>query len=92
MGRSKFEPFPPHLNIAQVVDSTPSFQFASRITCDAIDQYPPEDFQRLVFLNVVVLGLPLVIEGFNERLNKNLFSETWLRQSCASKGKPLSWI
>lgn len=89
MGRSKFEPFPPHLDVAQLVESTPPFQFASRIACDAIDQYPPEDFQRLIFLNVVVLGLPLVIEGFEERLDKNLFSEKWLRQSCATKGKLL---
>ncbi|KAJ6122532.1 hypothetical protein N7512_004997 [Penicillium capsulatum] len=85
MGRSKFEPFPPHLDVAQVVESTPSFEFATRITCDAIDDSSPEDFQRLIYLNVVVLGLPLVIEGFQERLDKSLFSKDWLRETYATK-------
>lgn len=87
MGRAAFEAFPPHLNLAEVVESTPTFEFVPRITCDAIDQWPREDFEKLVFVRVVQLGLPLVIEGFQGRLDKDLFSEKWLRQNYSTNGK-----
>ena len=92
MVRAVFEPFPPHLNIADVVESTPTFEFVPRIACDAIDQWPCEDFERLVFVRVVQLGLPLVIEGFQDRLDQNLFSEKWLREHYSTNGKLFPWI
>jgi hypothetical protein len=36
---------------------------------------------------VVLTGRPLVVEGFQQRWNKVLFSEKWLRGQYSSKGK-----
>ncbi|KAJ5081428.1 hypothetical protein NUU61_009692 [Penicillium alfredii] len=83
--RAVFEPFPPNLDIGDLVDSTPKFNFAWRITCDSIDENPREDFEQLVLFHVILSGRPLVIEGFQKRLDKFLFSEKWLRQNCAGK-------
>lgn len=85
------EPLPPLLNIQQVVESTPNFDFAMRITCDAVDEFPLEDFEKLVLFQVVLTGRPLVIEGFHQRFDKGLFSEKWLRENYASKSELVLW-
>jgi hypothetical protein len=82
-----FEPMSPLLDIDEIVDSTPNFQLAMRVTCDSIKEFPLEDFERLVLYQVVLSGRPLVIEGFQEYLDNNLFSEKWLQEKYASKGK-----
>ncbi|KAJ5530086.1 hypothetical protein N7527_003479 [Penicillium freii] len=83
--RLAFEPLSPVLDIHRVVESTPNFEFAMDITCDSIEEFPLEDFERLVLFQVVLSGRPLVIRGFNRRLDKNLFSEKWLREKYAKK-------
>ncbi|CAG8043297.1 unnamed protein product [Penicillium olsonii] len=83
--RMAFEPIPPDLDINAVVASTPNFQFGMRITCDTIDQLPLEHFEKLVLYQVVLSGRPLIIEGFQKYLDKNLFSERWLRETHSSK-------
>lgn len=82
-----FEPFPPDLDVDDLVDSAHDMVFAKRITCDAIDEWPREDFEKLVLFHVVKLGIPLVVEGFHERLDKGLFSTGWLQQNYALKGE-----
>ncbi|CAG8056167.1 unnamed protein product [Penicillium salamii] len=83
--RMAFEPMPPDLDINAVVESTPNFEFAMRITCESIDEHPLEQFEKLVLYQVVLSGRPLVIEGFQEYLDKRLFSERWLRETYSSK-------
>ncbi|CEO61178.1 hypothetical protein PMG11_05488 [Penicillium brasilianum] len=83
--RAVFEPFPPHLNIEEVVQTTPSFEFAKRISCDSVSQFPREVLELYVLTHVVKLGLPLVITGFDKHLDKDLFSEKWLQQHYASQ-------
>ncbi|KAJ5570382.1 uncharacterized protein N7459_009812 [Penicillium hispanicum] len=83
--RTGFEPFPPNLDLHHEVDSTANFTFVERIHCQAINQNPREEFEQLVLYHVVLLGIPLVIEGFHDHLNKRLFSEQWLRQKYSSK-------
>lgn len=85
--RAAFVPFSPRLDIREFVDSRENIKFAHRITCDAIDEYPVEDFENLVYMHVIRSGKPLVIEGFEERLNQNLFSADWLRQHKAKDGR-----
>lgn len=82
-----FEPLPPLLDIHQVVESTPNFEFAMRITCDTIDEFPLEDLEKLVLFQVVLSGRPLVIEGFHQRFDQGLFSEKWLRGKYSSKSE-----
>lgn len=85
--RAVFEPFPPHLNIEEVVQTTPSFEFAKRISCDSVSQFPREVLELYVLTHVVKLGLPLVITGFDKHLDKDLFSEKWLQQHYASQSR-----
>jgi hypothetical protein len=85
--RLAFEPLSPVLDIHRVVESTPNFEFAMEITCDSIEEFPLEDFERLVLFQVVLSGRPLVIRGFHQRLDKSIFSEKWLREKYAKKGE-----
>ena len=86
--RAAFEPFPTHLNVKELVDTTDNFEFAARIPTEALDAYPREEFEKLVHLNVIMLGIPLVIEGFQAHLDKRLFSSKWLQRNGQSKSLP----
>ncbi|KAF9251562.1 hypothetical protein DTO013E5_4011 [Penicillium roqueforti] len=83
--RLAFEPLSPLLDIREVVESTPNFEFAMNITCDSIDEFPLADFEKLVLFQVVLSGKPLVIRGFDKHLDKQIFSEKWLREKYAKK-------
>ena len=85
--RAAFEPIPPDLDISALVDSTPNFEFVSRINCDSIDNFGIEKFESLVRLHVIYTGKPLVVGGFNERLDASIFSEKWLRRHHSQKSK-----
>lgn len=87
--RAAFEPISPELDVQALVDSTPNFEFVVRFHCDAIDEYGLEKFDELVWRHVVQAGKPLVVEGFNERLDNSIFSENWLRTHYGKKGKSL---
>ncbi|CAI7582477.1 unnamed protein product [Penicillium pancosmium] len=78
--RAAFAAFPTNLDIRDFVNSKENIVFATRITCDSIDEYPLEEFENLIYTHVIRLGKPLVIEGFEDRLNQNLFSVDWLRK------------
>jgi len=80
-----FEPISPDLDVAALVESTPNFEFAVRIHCDAIDEQGLENFEKLVLLHVVLGGKPLVIEGYDKRLEKWIFSEQWLKDNYSTK-------
>ncbi|KAL2010169.1 hypothetical protein VTN00DRAFT_5976 [Thermoascus crustaceus] len=80
-----FEPISPDLDLTALVESTPNFEFAVRIHCDAIDEQGLENFEKLVLLHVVLGGKPLVIEGYDRRLEKWIFSEQWLRDNYSTK-------
>lgn len=83
-----FEPLPPDLDVAALVESTDNFKYAARIHCDAIDLQGTANFEKLVLLHVIVSGKPLVIEGYNSerRLPSSLFSTKWLRETMGTKG------
>ncbi|KAJ5787410.1 hypothetical protein N7457_002400 [Penicillium paradoxum] len=83
--RLAFEPLPPLLDVQHIVESTPNFDFAMRINCDTVDEFPLEDFERLILFQVVLTGRPLVIEGFHHRFDKVLFTEKWLREKYSEK-------
>lgn len=85
--RAAFVPFPTHLDLKDFVSSRENIVFATRINCKSIDQYPLEDFENLVYTHVIRTGKPLVIEGFEERLNQNLFSPDWLKRYMGKKSK-----
>lgn len=87
--RAAFEPISPELDIQELLDSSPNFELAARIHCDALDEHGLKKFEQLVALHVANGGKPLVVEGFNERLDSSVFSENWLRTEYGKKSKSL---
>ncbi|GKZ24554.1 hypothetical protein AbraCBS73388_011381 [Aspergillus brasiliensis] len=83
--RAAFEPLSPDLDLTELVNSTPNFKEVARIHCDMIDENGLEIFEKLVLLHVVRGGKPLVVEGFNHRLDNSIFSEKWLRNHYSSR-------
>ncbi|KAL4899170.1 hypothetical protein BDW74DRAFT_164012 [Aspergillus multicolor] len=85
--RAAFEPISPTLDVEDLVKSSPNFEDAVRIHCDAIDENGLENFEKLVLLHVIVRGLPLVVEGFDKKLDSAIFSEKWLRTHYSAKSE-----
>ncbi|KAF3492026.1 JmjC domain-containing protein [Arthroderma uncinatum] len=83
--RAAFEPISPDLDYTSLVESTPNFHPVTRIHCDAIDEQGIENFEKLVKLHVIMGGKPLVVEGYQSRLEKWIFSSRWLKDNHGSK-------
>jgi hypothetical protein len=82
-----FGPISPDLDLAALVESTPNFDYVTRIHCDMIDQQGLVAFEKLVLLHVVLGGKPLIVEGYQERLDRWTFADQWLMDNCSSKGE-----
>jgi len=50
-----------------------------------IDHQGLENFEKLVLIHVILGGKPLVIEGYDTRLDRWSFATQWLRDNCGSK-------
>ncbi|KAK3632351.1 hypothetical protein LTR56_016365 [Elasticomyces elasticus] len=83
--RASFVPISPHFDLKKLVESTPNFSFVDRISCDMIDQQGIEAFEKLVLLHVVMGGKPLVIDGYEDRLDPWTFSQKWIRDNCGEE-------
>ena len=86
-----FEPISPEFDLKGMVESQPNFEWVVRIHCDMIDHQGLENFEKLVLIHVVLGGKPLVIEGYEGRLDRWTFALQWLRDNCGSKGMPSSF-
>jgi hypothetical protein len=51
-----------------------------------IEHQGMEAFEKLILLHVIIGGKPLVIEGYQERLDRWTFALQWLRDNCSQKG------
>lgn len=85
--RAAFEAIPPDLDVVKLVNSTPNFEYVDRIHCDSIDELGLDNFEKMVLGHVILSGKPLVIEGFNDRLDKSIFSEKWLLKHHGARGE-----
>ncbi|KAK3387268.1 hypothetical protein B0H63DRAFT_431150 [Podospora didyma] len=83
--QAKFDPIPPDLDLHDLVERTPNFQWVLRISAAQIRNIGPQEFEKLVFLHVIHGGKPLVIEKWNDRLPKSLFSGEWLESNYNKK-------
>lgn len=83
--RAAFEPISPGIDVADLVESTPNFEYVVRIHCDAIDQQGVDEFEKLVLFHVILGGKPLVVEGYQDRLEKWIFGLQWLKDNHGSK-------
>lgn len=84
-----FQPIPPDLDLPQLVEETPNFEYVTRISCDMIEEQGLDSFDKLVLLHVILGGKPLVIEGFQSRLDEWTFTSQWLQDNCGTKCRPL---
>jgi hypothetical protein len=81
-----FEPISPDFDLKGLVESQANFEWVVRIHCDMIDHQGLENFEKLVLIHVILGGKPLVIEGYEGRLDRWTFALQWLRDNCGSKG------
>lgn len=80
--QAKFDPIPPDLHLEGLVDRTPNFEWVQRIPANKIRKL---EFEKLVWYQVVKQGKPLVIEGWNSKLPKSLFSAQYLETAYNKK-------
>lgn len=80
-----FDPISPNLDLASLVEETPNFEYVTRISCDMIETQGLEAFDKLVLLHVILGGKPLVVEGFQHRLDEWTFTTQWLQDNCGKK-------
>ena len=83
--QAKFDPIPPDLDLDALVDSTPSFEWVVRVSAAQIRNLGPLEFEKLVTIHVINGGRPLVIEKWNGRLPRELFSADWLETGYDKK-------
>ena len=83
--QAKFDPIPPDLDLPILVERTPNFHWAQRISAAQIRNIGPQEFEKLVFLHVIHNGKPLGIEKWNDRLPKSLFGAEWLEGTHGKK-------
>ncbi|KAM0282815.1 hypothetical protein ACHAQH_002819 [Verticillium albo-atrum] len=76
--QARFDPISPDLDLYGLVDRCANFEWVVRISIHQIRNLGPEEFEKLVMLQVINGGKPLVIEGWNEVLPKDIFSREWL--------------
>lgn len=80
--QAKFDPIPPDLDLQGLVDRTANFEFAQRIPASKIRKL---EFEKLVWYQVIKQGKPLVIEGWQGKLPKSLFSSQFLEANYNKK-------
>ena len=80
-----FDPISPDLDLAALVEETPNFEYVTRVSCDMIEAQSMEAFEKLILLHVILGGKPLVIEGFQKRLDEWTFTSQWLQDNCGKK-------
>lgn len=83
--QAKFDPIPPDLDLPSLVDRTPNFRWAQRVSRAQIRSLSQQDFEKLVAIHVIAGGKPLVIEGWDAVLPSSLFSAGWLEHSYDKK-------
>jgi len=84
---ASFKPIPPELDVHKLVENTPSFRYATRISCTEIDEQGLHHFRNKVQDHVVNKGEPLVIYGYNKRLDPWIFTPQWLNANHGKKSK-----
>jgi hypothetical protein len=82
-----FDPIPPDLDLSSLVENTPNFDYAVRVSFQMVEEIGFDEFARLVQFHVVTLGRPLVVEGLQKKLPPWLFNPAWLEDNLGKKRK-----
>lgn len=84
--QAQFVPISPDLDLAALVESTPNFDYVTRLPREMLEEHPIQSLEQLVLLHVVIGGKPLVIEGWEDRIDPYLFSPEWLQNNLDKQG------
>jgi len=84
--KASFEPISPWLNLDELVEETANFEYCDRVAFSLIESHGIETFEKLVLKHVIMDGKPLVIEGYQEKLDPWIFNPTWLADNHGAKG------
>ena len=82
---ASFQPLPPDLNVAVLVEETPNFEYVVRISAETVEEQGLDAFEKLILLHVILGGKPLIVEGFDRKLDKWTFTSQWLKDNCGQK-------
>lgn len=85
--QAQFVPISPDFDLQALIDSHETFDHATRIPLSVLRDHPSHQFEALVLNQVIKEGKPLVIEGWGESLDPNIFSKVWLEQNLGTKRK-----
>lgn len=88
--QAQFVPISPELDLNALVESTPNFDYVTRLPREMLDEHSIQSLEQLVLLHVVIGGKPLVIEGWEDRIDPYLFGPAWLQDTMDKKGIPPS--
>jgi hypothetical protein len=84
--QAQFVPISPDLDLSALVENTPNFDYVTRLPRAMLEEHSIQSLEQLVLLHVVIGGKPLVIEGWESRIDPNLFSPAWLHRHLDKKG------
>jgi hypothetical protein len=87
---ASFEPLPPDFDVRTIVEETDNFQYVDRISRETIEENGIDQFEKLVLLHVIIGGKPLVIDGFEEKLDPWTFQRRWLVDNHGDKSESIS--
>ncbi|KAL2891997.1 AT hook domain-containing protein [Ceratocystis lukuohia] len=83
--QAKFDPIPPDLDLHNLIQTTPNFEWVLRVSVAQIRNLGQQELEKLVLLHVIQGGRPLVIEKWNEALPSDIFSVEWLEEKYDKK-------
>jgi hypothetical protein len=85
--QAQFVPISPELDLSALVENTPNFDYVTRLPREILEEHSIQSLEQLVLLHVVIGGKPLVIEGWEDKINPYLFGPEWLQQNMDKKGR-----
>jgi hypothetical protein len=85
--RAQFIPITPDLDLSDLVENTSNFDYVTRLPNEILKEHSIQSLEHLVLLHVVIGGKPLVIEGWDERLDSRLFGPEWLQDQLGKRRK-----
>lgn len=81
-----FDPIPPDLDLTALVNKTNNFDWVERIKLEDVKRMGWVEFEKLVAIQVIHGGRPLIVEGWGTDLPPWVYSADWLKTNMGKKG------
>lgn len=81
-----FDPIPPDLDLSALVAKTSNFDWVERIKLEDVKRMGWVEFEKLVAIQVLHGGRPLIVEGWGVDLPPWVYSADWLKTNIGEKG------